>query len=54
MRADTLRALQGRSAMATKKLSFKQMSAGQKAVFVLKLTVSILSFGLIFPNLMSD
>ena len=40
--------------MATKKLSFKQMSAGQKTVFVLKLTVSIVSFGLIFPNLMSD
>ena len=40
--------------MATKKLSFKQMSAGQKGVFVLKLTVSIVSFGLIFPNLMSD
>lgn len=36
------------------KLTFKQMSRKQKLVFVLKLAVSILSFGFIFPNLMGD
>ena len=36
------------------KLSFKQMSRGQKTIFILKLAVSIVSFGMIFPNLMSD
>ena len=36
------------------KLTFKQMSRGQKTVFILKLAVSIISFGMIFPNLMSD
>jgi hypothetical protein len=30
------------------------MSPRQKTVFVLKLTVSILSFGLIYPNLMNE
>jgi hypothetical protein len=36
------------------KLSFKQMSRGQKTMFILKLAVSIVSFGMIYPNLMSD
>jgi hypothetical protein len=36
------------------KLTFKQMSGGQKTVFILKLAVCIVSFGMIFPNLMSD
>jgi hypothetical protein len=36
------------------KLTFKQMSPGQKTVFILKLAVSIVSFGMIYPNLMSD
>ena len=39
---------------AKEKLTFKQMSRGQKTVFILKLAVSIISFGMIFPNLMSD
>jgi hypothetical protein len=47
-------AAQGSAATAKKKLTFKQMSPRQKTVFVLKLTVSILSFGMIFPNLMND
>ena len=42
------------AANATQKLTYKQMSGRQKTVFILKLVVSILSFGMIFPNLMSD
>jgi hypothetical protein len=48
------KAAQGSAATAKPKPTFKQMSPQQKFVFILKLTVSILSFGLIFPNLMSD
>ena len=44
------RAAQGSEAKPT----FKQMSGSQKTVFILKLAVCILSFGMIFPNLMSD
>ena len=47
-------AAQGSAATAKEKLTFKQMTGRQKTVFVLKLTVSILSFGMLFPNLMSD
>ena len=47
-------AAQGSAATAKASPTFKQMSARQKAVFVLKLTVSILSFGMIFPNIMND
>ena len=47
-------AAQGSAATAQRKLTFKEMSPNQKIVFVLKLTVSILSFGFIFPNLMGD
>ncbi|HKQ28027.1 MAG TPA: hypothetical protein VJT77_05465 [Burkholderiales bacterium] len=36
------------------KVSFKQMSRGQKTIFILKLAVSIVSFGMLYPNLMSD
>ena len=39
---------------ADKPVRFKQMSPGQKLVFICKLVVSIVSFGFIFPNLMSD
>jgi hypothetical protein len=47
-------AAQGSAATAEAKLTFKQMSRRQKTLFILKLTISILSFGLIYPNLMSD
>ena len=47
-------AAQGSAATAQRKLTFKQMSRKQKTVFVLKLAVSILSFGFIFPNMMGD
>jgi len=39
---------------AKEKLTFKQMSGSQKTVFILKLAVCIVSFGMIFPNLMND
>lgn len=47
-------AAQGSAAPAQKSLKFSAMTPKQKAVFILKLTVSILSFGFIYPNLMSD
>jgi hypothetical protein len=47
-------AAQGSAATAKEKLTFKKMTPRQKTVFILKLTVSILSFGMIYPNLMSD
>ncbi len=33
---------------------FKQMKPGQKVVFILKLAICILTFGIVFPNVMSD
>ena len=33
---------------------YKQMTPRQKLSFVIKLTVCILSFGMLFPNVMSD
>jgi hypothetical protein len=47
-------AAQGSAATAQRKLTFKEMSPRQKTAFVLKLAVSILSFGFIFPNIMGD
>jgi len=35
-------------------LKFARMTRRQKAVFILKLAVCILSFGFIFPGLTSD
>ena len=35
-------------------MKFKEMSRKQKFVFVLKVTVCILSAGMIFPNIMHD
>jgi hypothetical protein len=53
MMSNAKQAAQG-SAATAQKLTFKQMSRRQKVVFILKLTVSIVSFGMIFPNLMND
>ena len=47
-------AAQGSAATAQPSLKFAQMTPRQKAVFVLKLAVCILSFGFIFPGLTSD
>ncbi len=47
------KAAQGSAATAQhKSLTFKQMSPSQKTVWILKLAVSILSFGFVFPNIM--
>ena len=35
-------------------LKFAQMTGRQKAVFIFKLTVCILSFGFIYPGISSD
>lgn len=51
--SDSQQSAQG-SGGAKKSLTYKQMSAGQKTVFILKLAVCIVSFGMIFPNVMSD
>jgi hypothetical protein len=47
-------AAQGSAAPAQSSLKFRDMKPLQKAAFILKLTISILSFGFIYPNLMSD
>ncbi len=33
---------------------FRQMTGGQKAVFLVKLAICIVTFGMAFPNVMSD
>jgi len=33
---------------------FKEMAPRQKVVFVIKLAICIISFGMIFPNIMGD
>lgn len=47
-------AAQGSAATAQRKLTFKEMPRKQKMAFILKLAVSIVSFGFIFPNVMGD
>ena len=45
---------QGSAAPAQQSPKYRDMSPKQKAVFILKLSLSILSFGFIYPNLMND
>ena len=40
--------------MANQGTPYKQMTPRQKFKFVVKLVVCILSFGMLFPNVMSD
>ena len=40
--------------MSQAKPKFSQMSSREKTVFILKLTACILSFGMLFPNIMSE
>ena len=42
------------AATARTSIPFKDMTPPQKLKFICKLTVCILSFGMIFPNVMSD
>ena len=51
---DQKHAAQGSAAPAQKSLKFREMTLGQKTVFVLKLTVSILSFGFLYPHILID
>jgi len=51
---DQKQAAQGSAAPAQESLKFRDMTPGQKALFILKLSISIISFGFIYPNLMSD
>jgi hypothetical protein len=51
---DQKHAAQGSAAPAQKSLKFREMTLGQKAVFVLKLTLSILSFGFLYPHILID
>jgi len=37
-----------------KSIPWAEMNGQQKMIFVLKLSISIISFGFIYPNLMSD
>ena len=47
-------AAQGSAATAEPSLRFDQMTPRQKAVFILKLAVCILSFGFIYPHILSE
>jgi hypothetical protein len=52
--SDPKQAAQGSAATAKQSLKYHEMTPLQKTKFVLKLTLSILSFGFVFPNIMSD
>ena len=47
-------AKQGSAATAKKSVPFKEMTPRQKVVFICKLTILLVSFGFIFPDLMRD
>ena len=51
---DPKQAAQGSAATAQQSLKFDQMTPRQKVIFVMKLAISIISFGFIYPNLMND
>jgi hypothetical protein len=44
----------GKVKKADEGLPFKKMNRHQKVVFILKLSVCIVTFGLVFPHVMSD
>jgi hypothetical protein len=44
----------GGAAKAQQPLTFKEMTPRQKFHFVLKVVVCVLTFGFVFPNVMSD
>jgi hypothetical protein len=45
---------QGSAAPAQQSLKFRDMTLGQKAVFVLKVTLSFISFGFLYPHILID
>lgn len=48
------RPAQASTATARKPTPYKEMTPQRKVMFILKLAVCIISFGMIFPNVMSD
>jgi len=52
--SDPKQAAQGSAATAKRSLKYHEMTPRQKLTFILKLAVCIISFGMIYPNLMSD
>jgi hypothetical protein len=51
---DQKHAAQGSAAPAQKSLKFREMTLGQKAAFITKLALCILSFGFIYPHILID
>ena len=52
--ADPKQAAQGSAATAQRSLKYHEMSRGQKVRFILKVAVCIISFGFVYPHIMSD
>ena len=52
--SDPKQAAQGSAATAQASLKFHEMSPGQKVKFVLKVAVCMLSFGFMFPHILSE
>lgn len=48
------KAAQGSAATARTSTPYKDMTPDQKLKFIFKLAICIISFGMIFPNVMSD
>ena len=47
-------AAQGSAAPAQQSIKFRDMTLGQKAVFIMKLALCIISFGFIYPHILID
>ena len=54
IQVDRTMATEAQSQPQAPSLKFKDMSPKQKTIFVLKVTVCIISGGMIFPNIMHD
>jgi hypothetical protein len=52
--SDQKQAAQGSAATARQSTPYKDMKPPQKLKFIVKLAICIISFGMIFPNVMSD
>ena len=45
---------QGSAAPAEKSPKYRDMTPTQKAVFILKISISVISFGFLFPHMWGD
>ena len=52
--SDQRKATQAAAGTARKPTPYKEMKTDQKLKFIFKLAICIISFGMIFPNVMSD